>query len=103
MITVTIGGMSFPVDKVSEGWVNQMIADAKKRGVPLCIQVSVQTDAARVNLATPGCGGVGGGGGRPPNPTEQRIIDAWMRKGLQQSQFTPGDFRSFLNELARIL
>lgn len=101
MITVSIGGMRVQVEKASDGWVNQMIADARKRGVALCVQVHVDVPGANVRLTTPGCSG--SGGGRQPNTTERRIIDAWNHRGLGSGQFTPGDLRAFLNELARLI
>ncbi|MFN2397824.1 MAG: hypothetical protein ABR543_04160 [Gemmatimonadaceae bacterium] len=102
MITVSIAGMSVPFEKASEGWINQMIADARKRGVSLCIRVSINVPAARILLSTPGCGG-GGGGSRPPNETEHRIFEAWNRRGLGQGTFTPGDLRAFLQDLGRLI
>jgi hypothetical protein len=102
VVTVSIGGMSVAVEKASEGWVNQMIAEARKRGMPLCIQVSVHTPEAQVVLSTPGCG-AGGGSGRAPNDSERRIFDAWNRRGLGRGDFTPGDLRAFLNDLSRLV
>jgi len=102
MITVTIGEMSVVPEKASEGWINQMFEDARKRGVPLCVQVSVNVPEAQVTLASQGCGG-GGGGSRPPNDRERRIIDAWRRRGLSGDALRPGELRSFLNELARLV
>src|SRR5688500_1333039 len=101
MITVSIGGMSVPVEKAGEGWINQMIAEARKSGSSLCVQVSVNVPGAQVGPATPGCGG-GGGGGRRPNDLERRIIEAWHRRGLGQANIHPGELRAFLNELARL-
>lgn len=102
MITVAIGGMSFPLAQVSEGWINQMITEARKRSIPLCVQVNIQVQGvAQMTLSTPGCG-AGGPGGRPPNPTEARLFESWRKKGLQEGQFTPGDLRSFLAELGRL-
>ena len=101
MITVTIGGMSVPLDKAGEGWVNQMIEDSRKRGVPLCVQVAVSLPGIQLALSTPGCGG-SLGGSRQATPTEARIIDAWNRHGLGAGTFAPGDLRAFLNDLARL-
>jgi hypothetical protein len=101
MVTVTIGGMAVPADRANEGWVNQMIAEARRKGEMPCVQVSVNSRDAQVALATPGCGS-GGGGGRPPNETEKRIIDAWNRRGLGAGQFSPGELRAFLHELSRL-
>lgn len=102
MITVAIGGMSVPVDKASEGWINQMVEEARKRNLALCIRVSVQTPEANVSLATPGCG-QGGGGGRAPNRKEQQIFEAWRRRGLEQGTVHPGDLRAFLADVGRIV
>ena len=93
--------MAVAVEKASDGWINQMIADARKRGVSLCVQVSVQAPGANVALATPGCGG-GGGGGRMPNDVERRILDAWNKRGLGSGELHPGELRAFLNDLSRL-
>lgn len=102
MITVSIGGISVPIEKAGEGWINQMIQDARKRGVPLCVQVRVQIPGVDIALSSPGCGNVGGGG-RPPNETERKIFDAWNRRGLSEPEFHPGSVRAFLNDLARLI
>ena len=103
MISVVINGMSVPLEKASEGWVNQMIADARKRGVAVCVQVSISEPSAQVLLAAPpGCGGSGGGGRRQPNDIERRIIDQWNRRGLNDGQFSPGQLRAFLNDVSRL-
>lgn len=101
MISIAIGGMSVPLEKASEGWINQMIADARKRGVPACVQVVINDPAAAMTLATPGCGGAGGGG-RQPNVLELRILEAWRRRGLASGSFAPGELIAFLRELARL-
>lgn len=102
MITVSIGGMGVPAERASDGWIRQMMEDAGKRGVPLCVTVRIQDPDANLTLTTPGCGGAGGGY-HNPNATEQRIVDAWNRRGFGRGVFTPGDLRAFLNELARLL
>ena len=102
MISVAIAGMTVPIEKASEAWINQMFEEARRMGVALCVQVNVQVPSANVALATPGCGS-GGGGGRAPNQTEQRILDAWGRRGLGQGSLHPGELRGFLNDLSRII
>lgn len=102
MITVSIGGMAIPIEKVSQGWVNQMIAEAKKRNVPLCVQVNIQTPEAQVSLASGGCP-PGGGGFRSPNRVEARIIEAWRRRRLSDAEINPGELRAFLNDIARLM
>jgi hypothetical protein len=48
VVSVSINGMSVPAESASQGWINQMIADANKRGAPLCIEVSVHVEGAQV-------------------------------------------------------
>jgi hypothetical protein len=102
VIKVTIAGMSVEAGKASEGWVNQMLAEARKTGAALCVRIEVQQPPIQMVLATPGCGG-GGAGGRQPNEQERRIFDAWNKRGLGSGSFSPGELRSFLNDLARIM
>jgi hypothetical protein len=101
VITVSIGGASFPLERVSEGWINQMIAEARRLNQSLCIRVEVQEPSAHLILSTPGCSG-GAGGGRQPNPTERRILDEWNRRNLNSNEFGPGQLQAFLKELARL-
>lgn len=102
MISVTIGGMTLPLEKVSEKWIAQMLADGRKHGSSPCVQVSVQSPSATVVLTTPGCGG-GSGGLRPPNPLEKRIFDAWQKYRLSSAHFSPNDIRDFLGALKSLV
>ena len=101
MITVTIAGMPVDGRQASEGWVNQMIAESRRQGTPLCVRVEIQAPpVAQIVLSTPGCVG-GGGGNRPPNEVERRLFDAWSKRGLNSGEFSPGELRAFLNEAER--
>ena len=102
MITVSIGGAPCPLAQVSEDWVNQMIAEARRLNQRLCVNVEVREPGARVMLSTPGCGG-GGGGRRPPNELERRILKDWSDRGLQSGDFSPGQLQAFLHELRRLI
>ena len=99
MISITIGGMSVPADQASDAWIAQMLAEQQKRQVPACVRVSVQAPGVQVSLATPACGG--SGGGRQANEREQPIIAAWLRSGLQEGRVTPHEIRAFLRDVAR--
>jgi hypothetical protein len=101
VITVTIAGMTVDGGTASDRWINQMIAEARKQGLPICVRVEIRDPAANVNLATPGCGARGGG--RPPNDLERRIVEAWTRRGLSSGDFSPGQLHAFLNETARLV
>ena len=102
MVTVSIAGMEVPAERASQGWVNQMIAEARKRGVPLCVRVDVNTGDVQLSLTTPACG-PGTGGGRPLTRKEQRIVDAWIARGLTTDSFAPGDVVAFLQQLSRLI
>ena len=102
MINVTIAGATYPLEQVSEGWVSQMVVEARKSGRPICVHVQVREPGAQVDLITAGCGG-GGGGGRPPNDLERRIFAEWEKRKLQSGEFPPGQLQAFLKELARLL
>lgn len=101
MITVSIGGMSVPIERASEGWINQMIVDARKRGALVCIQVGIDVPGAQFSLSTQGCRR-GSSGGWQPNTVETRIIAAWNRRGLNEVDIHPGNLRAFLSDLGRL-
>ena len=102
MVTVTINGMSVPAERVSEGWVNQMIAESHRRHTALCLQVSIDDPSAQILFSTPGCGGAGRGT-NTWNDKERRIIEGWNRRGLGGAVISPGDLRAFLNDVSRLL
>jgi hypothetical protein len=88
--------------QASEGWLNQMIAEARRQGTSLCVRVEIQQPPVHIVLATAGCGG-SGGGGRPPNDAERRLFEAWRKRGLSTGEFSPGQLRAFLNDIERII
>jgi hypothetical protein len=102
VVTVTIAGMSFPLDKVSDSWVSQMLAEARKQHQAVCVRVHIDEPGAQLTLATSACSGLGGGS-RRANPLEERIIAEWQRRELQQGDFPPGKLHAFLHELPRLL
>ena len=102
MVTVTINGTTVPADRANEGWVNQMLADARSRGVAPCVQINVSEPTAQIFFATPGCPR-GPAGTKQWTPTELRLIDVWTRRGLGSGQFSPGELRAFLNEVQRLV
>jgi hypothetical protein len=100
MISVSIGGVTISPEQATEAWIDQMMVDARRRKVPLCVRVTVNLPGIQVDLATMGCGDVRS----PPkaNAAEQRIIAAWHWRGIGMGQFSPTELRLFLSELARI-
>ncbi len=51
------------------------------------MRVVIQTADLNIVLQTPNCG-IGGGGGRPPNAHERKILDLWNMEGLNNVAFT---------------
>ena len=104
MITITIGQdvrqLSSPSD-IEESWINQQINRRRASGQSVCTRVRIQEAGLDLSLATPGCGG--SGGGRPPTHEEQRIIELWRERHLTQSEYTGGDLIAFLRQLFRLV
>ncbi len=106
MITITIGE-SVPrkwedVSGIDRSWINQQINKRLKDGSQPCIEVLLEGENATIRVATPECGG-GGGGGRPPNATEQEIIENWRDRVLSKDPIVGGHVISFLESIHRLL
>lgn len=99
MVSVTIAGEQKDLGDVTERWVNRTINKAKSQGLPVCVQVQVHQNGLNLNLATPSCGGRGGG--RPPNRAEGRVISLWKQQRLNSSDFQGGNLIAFLKQLQR--
>ena len=103
MVTVSIGQAQMEMDAIDESWINQQLNSRRADGRSVCARVSVQTGDVNVALTTPQCAGNGGGGGRPPNSREQRIIDEWSKHRLNTTEFTGGALIAFLRALRRLV
>lgn len=100
MIKIKIGPIEKDLQDAHESWINQEINRLKKEGQPVCVRVRIQTDSLDFTLTTPGCGG---GGGRRPKPSEQKIFDLWKKRGLTEADFTGGNLVAFLKQLLDLL
>ncbi|MGE0193768.1 MAG: hypothetical protein AB7T63_17220 [Planctomycetota bacterium] len=100
MVTVTIGGETHSLDDALRGWLQQHLRK-KEAGLPLCVIVHIKKDDIDLRLAAGDCP-PGGGGYRPPRPSERQIIDAWNGRGLGGSAFKPGDLISMLQQFRRL-
>ena len=104
MITVRIAGQERhwgAPDDAEESWIAQQITRRRAAGERVCATVGIITSYVNVGLSTPGC--AFGGGGRPPNADEARIIDLWAKRGLNDPDFSPGSLIAFLRQLAQLL
>ncbi len=96
MIKLRIGGIEYPYDEVSASWLNDQIMGRRREGVPVCIQVLINTPDVNIALSTAGC--PSSGGGRRPYPRERPILDAWSRVGMDDTEFTAGQLMAFLRQ-----
>lgn len=100
MITLTIGSLERMLESssdIDEPWINEQI----NRQNATCVRVQIKKAGLDLHLATPGCG-AGAGGGRTPEPAEQRIIDLWQERGLSQPHLTGGNLIAFLKQFFRL-
>lgn len=100
MIKIKIGPIEKDLEDANESWINQEIGRLRKSGQPVCVRLRIQTDSLDFTLATPGCGG---GRGRRPKPSEQKIFDLWKKRGLTEPDFTGGNLVAFLKQLPDLL
>lgn len=90
------------LEEATPQWINQQINARKHENQPVCVQVDVNADNARLALATPTCARRGGGG-RPPNRLESEVIELWERRGLNDPNFSSGSVVAFLQQLKELL
>jgi hypothetical protein len=62
----------------------------------------LSADTLNIVLATPECA-PSGGGGRPPNDRERKILDLWSERGLNLSNFTSGNVVAFVQLLQGLI
>lgn len=101
MIMIKINGESRQYSTGIESWITQQINQRKQDGRVVCVEVSIRMEPLNLDLRTPGCTSSGGGGGRKPTASEQRIFDLWAGLGLQDPNFTGGQVVAFLKQLRR--
>jgi len=100
--TIKIGGAERSLEDVSESWVNEQVNQRKMDHQSVCVLVRLQGDGVDMVLSTPSCGS-GGGGGRPPNPKEEKIFHLWDERGLNTSGFSGGNVVAFLKQATKLI
>lgn len=98
MSTIRIGTDERPLGQADPQWITQEIVGRRKDGLAVCVIVTIKTTDLNLNLATPACSR-GGGGGRPPTPREQAILDLWRKHGLDDADFSPGAVVAFVKQV----
>lgn len=102
MLTIRIGSDTRRLEDADEAWITQQVNNRRREGLPVCVEVTINTGPINVRLTTPACGG-GGGGGRPPRPDEATIIDLWNKRGLGTDNFSPGSVVAFLKQVSSLV
>lgn len=104
MINITIGNETRSYNDADEHWITQQITRRRQDRVPACATVRILQGDLDLNLVTPGCSSGGsGGGGRSLTHGEQKIVDLWLSRGLNDVNFAPGELVAFLKQLRRAL
>lgn len=98
MIRVMIGNAEREARDIDMQWIKSQIEGRRADGVNVCVRVSIHTSSAQFTLATPTCGG-GGGGARALNPEESDILRRWEQLHLNTSNFTSGNLSAFLKQI----
>lgn len=102
MNTVKIGSDERLINEADAQWINEQINRRRNDLGDVCVVVRINEPEISITLATPSCIG-SGGGGRKPNTKESVVLDLWMDRGMNQSDFSGGDLVSFLAQLKRII
>ena len=102
MVTIRIGNDTRRLEETDESWIIQQVNNRQREGLPICVEVTIQTGGLNVRLATPACGS-GGPGSRAPRPDEAQIIELWNRLRLGSDDFSGGNLVAFIKQLPRLL
>jgi hypothetical protein len=97
MIRVVIGGIERRLGEASPQWINEQINRRRADNVPICVRILINTPDLNVTLATSDC--ASGGGSRPPNPHEAKILSLWEHFHLNQQDFSGGNLVAFLKKI----
>lgn len=101
MINVSIGNDTRSVADATPEWINAQIDHRRHTGNNVCVRVTIDVAEIKATLATPTCGGMGGG--RRPTDKEACVLALWERHHLNNMNFTGGNLVGFLKELPRCL
>ena len=69
--------------------------------MPVCVRVQIKTESVNVGFSTPGCG-ASRSADREPNVDEQRLVDLWRKRGLNEENFEVGQLIAFINEVKHV-
>lgn len=102
MSTIRIGNDERLLGSADPHWIMQQIKARQNDGRTVCVQVIIKTRDLDLALATPTCGGRGGGG-RLPTQHERVVLDLWNELGLNSLDFEPGKVVAFVQRVQKLL
>lgn len=98
MKSISIAGDERPLSSATSGWMRDSVRALTSRGMEVCVRVSISDGAVDLLLSTPGCNDRARGR-RDLNNEEQKIIDRWVKRGLDQIDVNIGQLIAFVNEI----
>jgi len=101
MSTIRIGTDERDLRDADSQWITQEIQGRRRDGLAVCVVIQIRTADLSMTLATPGCGGAGGG--RLPNRREAEVLKLWEELGLGEPGFEPGSVVAFVKRVNRFL
>ncbi|TSA41593.1 MAG: hypothetical protein D4R57_00380 [Verrucomicrobiales bacterium] len=101
MIKIQIGNNERELGEASDSWIAQHVQERRRDHQSVCVKVILNCAGLNFALATPPCGG--GGGGWQPNCREQSVIELWQSCHLNRIDWAVGNLIAFLKQLRRLL
>ncbi|MCL4560111.1 MAG: hypothetical protein M1281_05805 [Chloroflexi bacterium] len=101
MITIKIDNEEHILKEADEYWINQRINRRREDGLSVCVIVTIIENDVNIQLLTPTCYS-SGGGSKPLNMSESRVVDLWNQRGLNRSDFTGGNLIAFIKQLQNL-
>ena len=93
--TVWIGDSQRNLEDADAQWVTEQLRRRRRAGESVCVRVNIKKGNINVTLTSADCPS-GGGGGCAPNRHEAVVLDDWNKRGLDGSDFPPGQLVAFL-------
>lgn len=99
-ITITFGTGDRTNDDITGGWIADQIHSRERADEPVCAQVHITGPGLDLRLAAGHCGA--GGSGRPLSPAEREVVDLWIKRHLDGTDFSPGALEGFARQVRRL-
>ncbi|MEP4729307.1 MAG: hypothetical protein ABJV04_19345 [Aliiglaciecola sp.] len=84
---------------INPSWINEQIRKRQDDGVPVCVKLYIKEGDIDLVLSCGDCGAQGSGGGRAPNPDEERVFALWNEFGCKEQPINPGKINAFINRI----